>query len=211
MKLVLISPERDEPCEIEILRELFSAGLERYHVRKPHASAADLENWVQSVPVEWRSRLILHQHHALVPEMGLGGQHWRGVSTHALTNGGRLTSRSCHEIVALRNALGTFDSVFFGPLFFSISKPGYGPSGRFSEDKLRRVLARRTAIERKTSVLALGGVTSGNVGSCREIGFDGVAVLGAVWEAADPIGAFRQIQSVCGSGETMAVGATVVP
>src|SRR5947209_3397705 len=77
MKLVVISPEHNDPREIAVLAALLAAGLERYHVRKPHWSAAQLETWLRMLPSEWRSRLVLHSHHELVATLGLGGRHWR--------------------------------------------------------------------------------------------------------------------------------------
>jgi thiamine-phosphate pyrophosphorylase len=227
MKLVVISPEHDEPREIAVLGALFAAGLERYHVRKPHWSAAQLETWLRALPVEWRPRLVLHSHHELVARLGLGGRHWRDEKGGAAcpqdalsalrSTRSTFTSRSCHDLATLRTALGHYDSVFFGPVFPSISKPGYtteltvqverGVSTRsFKNEDLnasgRRVpptelsslLNSRTANERRTAVLALGGVTAARLPQIRELGFDGVAVLGAVWQADDPAAAFCEIQ-----------------
>ena len=160
------------------------------------------------------------------------------------------TSRSCHDLAALRAALGHYDSVFFGPVFPSISKPGYatdltvqvergvpglrsvsegGParsskkedfsaSGRprqgfggftkrnqpaialatvgrrVTPNEISSLLKSRTSNERRTAVLALGGITAARLPQIRALGFDGVAVLGAIWQAADPVAAFCEIQ-----------------
>lgn len=34
--IIIIAPENDVPGEIEILHQLFDAGLDYYHLRKPH-------------------------------------------------------------------------------------------------------------------------------------------------------------------------------
>jgi thiamine monophosphate synthase len=34
-----------------------------------------------------------------------------------------------------------------------------------------------------------------NIPHCRALGFDGVAVLGAIWQAADPVRAFVRLQT----------------
>src|SRR4051812_11059749 len=135
MKLVVISPEGDEPRETAVLGELFAAGLERYHVRKPHWPVVKLESWLGSLPREWRSRLVLHQHHELVRALGLGGEHWRDEKVGQIipnpspqqlrTLAERrvkdnapyppITSRSCHDLATLRASLGRYDSVFFSP------------------------------------------------------------------------------------------------
>jgi thiamine-phosphate pyrophosphorylase len=196
MKLVVLSPESADPREPAVLAALFAAGLERYHVRKPHWSAHELETWLSALPAEWRPRLVLHQHHPLVIALGLGGCHWRDDESAPLAPPARgLTSRSCHGLATLRTALGCYDSVFLGPVFPSISKPGHGPWGNFRPDAAATMLSLRSPAARRTTVFALGGVTAQNALHCRALGFDGVAVLGAVWQAADPVRAFVQLQT----------------
>ena len=55
-------------------------------------------------------------------------------------------------------------------------------------------LSCRTDVERKTEVIALGGITGANTLRCAELGFDGVAVLGALWQAAEPLKVFDVLQ-----------------
>lgn len=197
MKLVVLSPENADPREPAVLAALFAAGLERYHVRKPGWSLTETATWLRALPVEWRPRFVLHQHHELVAELGLGGRHWRDDASAPMAppGGAAFTSRSCHDLATVRAAFGRYDSVFFGPVFPSISKPGHGPHGDFESGELTRVLSRRTPAERRTTVLALGGITPENSPRCRGLGFDGVAVLGAVWQAADPGRVFGQLQT----------------
>lgn len=201
MKLIVITPEAFDPREPAVLTALFAAGLERCHVRKPTATRDELTAWLRAVPVEFRARLGLHQHHELVAELALGGRHWRDDANAPLVPpaGAGFTNRSCHHLTSLRVALGRYDSVFFGPVFPSISKPGRGPRSDFSLEKISAFLTARSAAERRTTVIALGGVTAENIPRCRELGFNGVAVLGAVWHAADPVAAFRQLQAAATS------------
>ncbi|MDO8540647.1 MAG: thiamine phosphate synthase [Opitutaceae bacterium] len=196
MKLVVITPEAIDPREPAVLGALFAAGLERCHVRKPFASCEELTTWVRAVPAEFRARLVLHQHHDLVAELALRGCHWRDDAHASLISpaDGGLTSRSCHDLATLRAALGRFDSVLVAPIFPSISKPGHGPRADFPPAKISELLATRTVMERHTAVIALGGITAENAPRCADLGFDGVAVLGAVWHAADPVRAFAQLQ-----------------
>ena len=211
MKLVVISPEHDDPRETTVLGELFAAGLERYHVRKPAWSRSRLEAWLHTLPHTWRPRLVLHQHHELVAELELGGVHFRDEVGRVVPNAPSqrsrmaeerrvkdnapcLTSRSCHDLGTLRAALGHYDSVFFSPVFPSLSKPGHGEHADFPSDELVALLAARTPAKRRTSILALGGVTPARMPAVRALGFDGAAVLGAIWLAADPVAAFCELQ-----------------
>ncbi|MBK9992380.1 MAG: thiamine phosphate synthase [Verrucomicrobia bacterium] len=203
MKLVVISPESDEPREHAVLAALFSAGLARYHVRKPYWSQEKLSTWLNVVPTQWRSRLVLHQCHELAVELGCGGVHFKEVGRvipnppewlrRVKDNAPYLfTSRSCHDIQTLGTALGNYDAVFFSPIFPSISKLGYRPT--VDPVTVAERLSHRTNEERKTEVIALGGITPATVARCDELGFDGVAVLGALWQSAEPVKVFDALQ-----------------
>lgn len=211
MKIVVISPEGDDPREIPSLMAMMAAGLERYHVRKPAWSCEKLEGWLRGLPERWRARLVLHQHHELVDVLKIGGRHWRDDGTALLempaasvspfvaaeprATHGLFLSRSCHDLASLRKAMGHYDSVLLGPVFSSISKKGHGPSSALNLNELYQLLRRRTPAQRRTAVIALGGLTAATAPRCRNFGFDGVASLGAIWQSADPVRTFTEIQS----------------
>ena len=192
MKLVVISPEADDPRELDVLAALMAAGLERYHVRKPHWSRERLAAWLAAVPEVWRCRLVLHQHHDLAGPFGCAGVHSKDGAPDPAPVPGLFRSRACHDLASLEAALGRCDAVLCSPVFPSISKAGYEPSADFRA--LAERLARRTAAERRTEVIALGGITPERVARCAEFGFDGVAVLGALWQADDPPRVFAALQ-----------------
>jgi thiamine-phosphate pyrophosphorylase len=207
MKVVVISPEADAPGEHATLAALLAAGLERYHVRKPQWSREKLAAWLGEIAPIHRSSLVSHQHHELAVEYGCGGVHFKDEAKENAPHGldaatvdavaawrsrGLLVSGSCHGLAAVQAAVGCFDAVFFSPVFSSISKRGYGPSPELAS--LSAWLQRRTQAERRTEVIALGGVAPENVARCAELGFDGVAVLGALWSSADPLDLFSRLK-----------------
>jgi thiamine-phosphate pyrophosphorylase len=86
--------------------------------------------------------------------------------------------------------------ILLGPVFDSISKHGY--KSKFSRDELKEGIAEWRALKPGNSEIklyALGGIDAENIKELEELGFDGAAVLGAVWNYADPIGAFERILS----------------
>lgn len=87
-----------------------------------------------------------------------------------------VVGRSCHDEAELSSAadLGC-DYATLSPIFATPSKPGYGPP--LGVDRLARA---------PLPVLALGGITGANAGSCLRAGARGVAVMGGVMSAADP-------------------------
>jgi thiamine-phosphate pyrophosphorylase len=78
-------------------------------------------------------------------------------------------------------ARGGADYITLSPVFLTRSKTGYGPPlGLSNLDAIAAALP--------IPVLALGGVTPVNVRDCREAGAAGVAVMGAVMRADNPVG-----------------------
>jgi thiamine-phosphate pyrophosphorylase len=211
MKLIVISPEGDDAREVPALMAMLAAGLERYHVRKPAWSREKLAGWLRELPERWRSRLVLHQHHEFVDEFRLRGRHWRDDGTALLeppavsispfdgsgqtSLNGVFSSRACHDLASVRMTLGRYDSILVGPVFPSISKEGHGPADALNLTALYQLLRHRTVHQRRTEVIALGGLTATTAPRCRNFGFDGVASLGAIWQSADPVRAFTEIRS----------------
>jgi thiamine-phosphate pyrophosphorylase len=189
MDIVVISPENADSREVGAMEGFFAAGLVRYHLRKPSWTSDALESWLVDLPRAWRHRIVLHQHRALVEKLGLGGAHDRD---NEAVPAGRRFSRSCHDIDSLRRSLRDYQSIFLGPVFPSITKQGYRPPPDFPWTELKSMLGTRTAADGR--VLAVGGVTAGGLGRCRDLGFDGAAVLGAVWSEQDPVAAFAAIR-----------------
>jgi thiamine-phosphate pyrophosphorylase len=190
MQIVVISPESSDPREVSAMKGFFAAGLRRYHVRKPTWSARRLETWLRRLRAEWRPRLVLHQHHSLVEKLGLGGRHYPDDPSRQAG-----ASCSCHDLRELRRRVTTCDQILFGPIFPSLSKPGYGPAADFPWGKLTALLRGRRAMGsgNGSRVLAIGGVTADRLARCDELGLDGAAVLGAVWNGPDPVRALREI------------------
>lgn len=197
MRLVVISPPDDRPHERLVCGALFDAGLERYHLRKPHWTESATSAWLESLPVGWRARVVLHGHHGLRAPLGVGGVHFRDDGTAPADPGalGAFASRSCHVAAAVAAALGRYHAVFIGPVFASRSKAGYGPMPGAERDRLRGLLAARTPAERTTEVIAIGGIDAASLGPCHAMGFDGAAVLGALWDAPDPVTAFLDLKA----------------
>lgn len=187
---MVISPEHEDPREPAVLTELFAAGLTHYHLRKPAWDRARLAAWLRALPPGHHPRLVLHTHHDLAADFPVAGLHDRDrqppAKCHVLRDTFR--SRAVHDLAALRASLDAYDRLLFSPVFPSFSKPGHAPA--FSQADLKAVLA----LPRRAEVIALGGIDASRLAACRDLGFDGVAVLGAVWQAVEPVRAFLTLQ-----------------
>ncbi|MDP9393328.1 MAG: thiamine phosphate synthase [Actinomycetota bacterium] len=90
-----------------------------------------------------------------------------------------LLGRSCHDAGEVRRAAAEgCDWVTLSPVFFTASKPGYGPA--LGAEGLRALTAGAPPS------YALGGVEPQRVRECLDAGAYGVAVMGAVMRAARP-------------------------
>lgn len=201
--IIVITPEAEVRDEVRIVKKLFEAGLTRLHLRRHDWDVADHRDWLQEIPKKYRDRIVLHGHAELVTEFGLAGLHLQ--STRAPQRGGRgpkgkgrsgvpegvALSRSCHDYSELLQGPKHCEYATLGPVFPSISKRGYAP--RRTPEEFAATVDYWKKENDGHPVVALGGVTPENIGEVRAMGFDGVAVVGAVWEAHEPVRAFKAL------------------
>lgn len=189
MKLVVISPETNIKDEIPILIQLFESGLEAFHIRKPHFVYEEMERYILDVPEEYWSRLVLHSHYDLHYKYDLGGLHLNSKTTDLNHEFRSSSVHSFKELDDFKHDL--VDYILLSPVFDSISKQGY--KANFNETEIKALLSK----PRSNDIYALGGVNMNNIDKCMELGFDGVALLGAVWQSDDAANSFNTIKNKC--------------
>jgi thiamine-phosphate pyrophosphorylase len=181
--------------EISIIDSLFEEGLSLLHVRKPDFSEIEMVEFIHQIKSEYRSKLVLHNHHQLAEDLGINSIHFSEKERKhdpdfpaRFPKPCRYNSTSTHSIEDF-NSLGNFDYAFLSPVFTSISKEDYHP-----KENLFEALKSRTNNKRK--VIALGGIDSGNIKKTLENGFDDVALLGTIWNHENPIKQFKLCQEI---------------
>ena len=98
-----------------------------------------------------------------------------------------------HSLKELENHKEKYEYAFLSPIFDSISKKDYKSNFDLHELKNSPLLARRGV---GGEVFALGGIDESRIEICRELGFAGVAVLGAIWHSKNPIEKFIRIKKI---------------
>lgn len=184
MKIIVITRPGFSGGETGLVNDLFRSGLERLHLRKPGASGEQLEEWLKGIDRQYYDRIVLHDCHGLAMKYGLGGVHLNSrnpEAPHGLADG-MTVSRSCHSFDEVARYKDSCSYLFLSPIYDSISKEGYGAA--FSSIDLERA-AGSGIIDRK--VFALGGISAERIPEIRSLGFGGAAVLGALWQAAEPV------------------------
>lgn len=119
-----------------------------------------------------------------LPERGLsvaGARRAAGV--------GIAVGRSVHAVeAALAAARAGADHLVVGTIFASGSHPGRAAAGPALLTAVRDALA---AEELATPRIAIGGMTPERAAQALRAGADGVAAIGALWDAEDPVAAAR--------------------
>lgn len=178
------------PSEVRLINAFFQEGLERLHVRKPAIDREGMQRWLEAIPADFRSRLVLHQHHELAEVYGIQRLH---VSEYLRAEAGPVDlfqeysySTSVHEIDTFNRLDEGYAYAFLSPVMESISKPGYKSQVSLLEQMPLR-------IQQKIALVALGGIHAGNLSSIDHKGFDDFAVCGGLWYASDPLKTLRQL------------------
>lgn len=197
--LIVISGDGPRPDEAAIINALFEEGLQLFHLRKPGASALQIQELLDQINPGCYPRIALHQQHQLSKVYGLRRLHFpererKGAPAKEwlqLKGEGYTLSTSVHRLDD--GVPEGFSYAFYGPLFDSISKAGYkstlaDQSNFFLPDAWK-----------KSALVALGGIDESNCSKARQLGFESVAVLGAVWKAGDPVKQFKLIKEAWNS------------
>ncbi|MEJ5964206.1 thiamine phosphate synthase [Pedobacter immunditicola] len=193
MKLLVISNPNAVIGEAAIINGLFAAGLSCFHLRKPGYSATQLSGLLNLIHHRYHPCIALHQHHEIAEEFGITRLHYteqayaktKPTLLKSQNEEGLTLSTSSHKMDMLTSLKG-FAYVFYGPVFNSLSKPGY----LSKLDPGFRLPPRSGAPE----VVALGGIKLGNLSRIKEMNFDGAAVLGAIWNKPEQaIEKFKQL------------------
>ncbi len=262
MDLIVVSPENEYPKEHDWVCRLFDAGLWRYHLRKPGWDDADVEAYLEKIPHNWRSQVVVHQCHEAIEKYDLGGWHFkdreqqlklalqaqngahssspaiarnssranedrvlvrvssrcageagstpckvahpakpapvpifRSTAENLCNSRARTMSRSIHKLEDLDVDLTLWDYVLLSPVYRSITKANYGP--RWKRSQLENAI-RHCKESHSTKLYALGGVEPANVVDCFLMGFDGVALLGAVWSWRNPVQRYLETKEAIG-------------
>jgi thiamine-phosphate pyrophosphorylase len=172
---IAITPPQPFELEPLYIKMIIDAGWSRVHLRHPQASADTLRRILDALTADSVARVRLHDHHELAAEYPVDGIHLnsrrpdppQGYDGHA--------SRSCHslsEVKAPRHRL--IDYVTLSPVMDSVSKPGY--KAAFTHSQLAEITP-------ADHVVALGGMTPLTIPAISGYAFEGVAVLGYLFNA----------------------------
>jgi thiamine-phosphate pyrophosphorylase len=197
MQLILFSTPVLGSTESALLPLFFEKGLRYFHVRKPGASLTQLRDYLLHIPAEFHSHVVIHDHYELAHEFKLKGIHLPEERRKEYESGKKqfpvlpIISTSFHSLSELQEQKILYPYVFLSPIFNSISKKEY--TAAFDKEPLRRAIAAYKKRTDFSALIALGGIEAKCWEEVQALGFDGAAVLGAVWNSSDPLKAFSDL------------------
>jgi len=185
-KIILLSPSQNVENEHQIVLELFESGLQCFHLRKPDFSDIEYAQYLAQIPTQYWNRIVLHHHYHLAEQLSLGGVHLTERSRDNLDiislqkkiadyqSDHLSVSAAIHDLSDL-NILGQCcDYVLVSPVFDSISKKEHKANPNLEVASYQAKV--------KSKLFALGGINAENANLVFEKGFEGVAILGYIWE-----------------------------
>lgn len=181
MNTTVITTSDKFTSEIPVVISLFKAGLPVLHLRKSKFSTKKLKEYIEAIPQEYHSRIIIHSHHHLALKYKLKGIHF--TRTHLkkkmkcrakmiwykLRKPGIYITRSFHHLEGLQMNKIKYSYVILNP-FFSKTEP-LKTHFDISVDFLRKTISAYPI-----PVYASGNINSENIHLLSNFELKGVAL-----------------------------------
>lgn len=204
MKTIVYTAPESVRNETELISEMLADGADFLYLRRKDADSHYWMAFLEQIPSEYYSRIVTTDFRVL-HEMELGGFHFREdvlknmeekdlrENLSMLRSKVILSSRTVRNLAELQQNDGQFDLLLAAPVFESISKRGHTANWDF--EALKTFLSDK---KRQSTIVALGGVEPEKMDMLHLLGFDGVAVLGALWkQPQQAVHVFKNILSKC--------------
>ena len=190
-----ITPAFLSSLQLSQVNDLFQEGLDYLYIR----SEAAWHPLLEKIDPAYHPRLLLPGY---VPGGAAGSKYLRHIREKerplCQVEGGRsqsFFSTSIHDLSVVAQLAGHYTYVFYSPLFPSISKPGYLP-----QLSLSAVAFQLAGLQQKArdlpGIIGLGGVNATNIAQVKAAGFQGAALLGALWQSGSPAENLVKIKKV---------------
>jgi len=190
--IIVLTSEKPIPNEANKINQLFKAGLEILHLRKPTFTIDGYRSLLDLIKVKYHNRIMIHQFPELTQEYKLRGIHLQEqprmdledaleVTVQVYKNKGFSVTSSFHSKEDISSCKTDFEYVLLSPVFGSISKAGYEGKG-FDVNDLNH------------TIIGMGGINETTLQKTYDLGFKGVGILGGVWSTEDPIHSFLKIK-----------------
>jgi thiamine-phosphate pyrophosphorylase len=189
MKTIIYTPPNNLENEIEIISQLLDNGADYLYIYKPELDDYSLVDFVETIPEKYWKQCISTSL-IITKEFDLGGYHFTRdiVQKNELYNEkilnwlsetNKISSVTAHSIDELKKYADRFKHVIVSPIFPSISKENHSYDWDFVELK-SFINSRLSTVDCK--LFAVGGVDETKISIVKNLNFDGIGLLGALWK-----------------------------
>ena len=186
MQTILYTPANNIENEVDLISQLMDNGVDYLYIYKPDLDDFSLVDYVETIPERYWKQCISTSL-IITKEFNLGGYHFTRdiVQKNELYNEkilnwlketNKISSVTAHSIDELKKYNNVFNHVIVSPLFPSISKENHSYDWNMEELKLTTHDSRLT-----TKLFAVGGVDIDKIEKVKNLNFDGIGLLGAIW------------------------------
>lgn len=175
--------------ETDLLNRMLTAFPEvMFHLRKPDLTVSEVHDYLLAMDPAHYHRIVLHHQHELIREFPLKGVHLTESMRISGKKPAHVLSTSFHSLTEAAKEGLSYSYFFCSPVFPSISKSGYRTDENWN-------ICDQPHEFRKKAV-ALGGVDLDNLHQISSLGFQHIALLGAVWLHKNPLEKLGQFCAV---------------
>ncbi|MCD8298742.1 MAG: thiamine phosphate synthase [Opitutae bacterium] len=190
--IVVMSPQGSVRDEAKLVTELFKNGLAVYHLRRPRWQKVRFKKFIEQIPEQFRSRIVLHHYPDLVAKYNLGGFHLGPNAEIPQGYTGSLSAQ-CMQYSDAEKFGKRCRRLMLGPVFLKDDRDITIPT-RTPQEFSAIISYWRKKNGSRTKFFAFGGVSGQNIATCKHLGFDGVTLVSAIWDSADPVKAFKEFK-----------------
>lgn len=194
MKSILYTSPTYIKNEIEIITDLVDMGIDYLYIRKPELDDFSLVDFMELIPEKiWRKCISTSL--ILTKEFNLGGYHFtRDIMQKNkaycdkildwLHTNNKISSVSAHTPNNINTYFGNFKHIIVSPLFKSISKENHTYNWELDALKTQLTTLKNNPVNDNLSscIFAVGGIQKDKINSIKTCNFDGIGILGAIWE-----------------------------
>jgi len=194
MKTIIYTPPNNLENEIEIISQLLDNGADYLYIYKPELDDFSLVDFVETIPEKYWKQCISTSL-IITKEFDLGGYHFTRdiVQKNELYNEkilkwlsetNKISSVTAHSIDELKKYADRFKHVIVSPIFPSISKENHSYDWNYEELRIMisdlRIKSQISNL--KSQIFAVGGVDETKISTVKNLNFDGIGLLGALWK-----------------------------
>ena len=206
LHLWLITAPDDFSAEFDDIEQMFSRGLSRLILQKrgrngaPYASESEYERWLLGLPMEFRDRIWVSGTPDLAERLEV-----RGCLCDAARLAGDIppswyrinTVAACKSVEEITKLPPWVAGALLGPVF----QPAFAVEPVSCVDLSRLESERDSINPSKVPLILSGGLDEETLPSVRTLDPAGIAVLGGVWNYADPVNACIKLNRALGNAQ----------